>query len=510
MKASEIINVINEIEESAPVEQWTVDGVHVWPLIRIQLGMDLFASGEVVIPHPSGTPRVWRRAVNRLKSYMTYMAASWTDRREEDVDFGEAQALFLSDGVSFTALEGKYYERFCDPLRSHLDSIGVRSLMLTPLDHFRIPRFSPSKFIQPQLDWIQIKRTIFWRNHSDNEYLPGFDLILEQLRKKTPAVAPEVARIRQHISLVIAFSRYFEDLLERVRPRICFLVSYYWLVGYGLLLACKRKGIPSVDIQHGVQGAMHFAYGGWSKVPLQGYELLPAYFWCWSQDEVAVIRKWTEGTKGAHQPVAGGNLFLNLWKSKVPSFVTRFDNVLLQKTCVLGTDKQVLVTLQPGLLTKDFIQILSAVIETTASGLQWWLRLHPGMLREREKVRDLFGRFAHVDIDAATDVPLYALLRHMAVHVTHSSSTVLEAREFGIKSVVCSRYGMELFAEQERDGVALYAETKEDLLSAIHKQRGLRSAMEQVAAQGVEQVKESHRLLQQLLADASRVGSIGK
>lgn len=507
MTASEIVRVINEIEESVPVEEWTIEGIHVWPLIRIQLGMDLFAAGETVFPDSSGTPRAWKKAVSLFKNYTAYLAASWTDRRG-GADLRESQALFLSDGVSFTVLEGRYYERFCDPARSHLDSLGIPSLMLTPLDRFLVPRFSPSRFIQPRLDWIQVKHAIFWSNRADSEHLPGLNLTLERLRRAAPAIAPNLARIRRHTSLVLAFSRYFEDLLERVRPRICFLVSYYWLVGYGLLLACKRKGIPSVDIQHGVQGAMHFAYGGWSKVPPQGYELLPGYFWCWTQDEVAVIRKWTDATKGVHRPVAGGNLFLNLWKSRGPSFVNRFDDVLLQKTAVLGSDKQVLVTLQPGLLTEGLTQALLSAIKSTVDSLQWWLRLHPGMLRERENVREVFGHFANVDIDTATDVPLYALLRHMSVHVTHSSSTVLEAREFGIKSVVCSRYGIELFADQEKEGVALYAETKEELLQAIQKQRGLRGAVEYVMAQGSEQVNASHRLLQQLLVDASQVGAV--
>ena len=59
--------------------------------------------------------------------------------------------------------------------------------------------------------------------------------------------------------------------------------------------------------------------------------------------------------------------------------------------------------------------------------------------------------FADPVLVAATDIPLYALLRHMHAHVTHSSSTVLESREFGMPSVVTSAYGVEFFHSQVDD-----------------------------------------------------------
>jgi hypothetical protein len=504
MNASEIVNVINEVEAVAPVEQWTIEGVHVWPLIRIQLGMDLFAVGESKASKPE-RPSVWKTGIEFFSRYASCHMATWIDRCTGTANQENTDVLFLSDGVSFTVLDGKYYERFCDPLRSQLESLGLQSQMLTPLDRFYVPRFSTSRFIQPQLDWIRLKQKICWQNRSANEHLPGLNVALEKIRSLAPLAVPTLTNIRRDVSLVLAFSLYFEDLLERVRPQVCFLVSYYWLVGYGLVLSCKRKAVPSIDIQHGVQGPMHFAYGSWTKVPPYGYELLPTYFWCWTQRDADTVQEWSEATKGAHRCLVGGNLFLNFWKSNSSSLFRSCNNSVLEKAIALGADKQVLVTLQPGLLPEDFMQVLMSAIKSTVDSLHWWLRLHPLMLHERNKVKERFGQFANVDVDTATDVPLYALLRYMTVHVTHSSSTVLEAHEFGIKSVVCSRYGMELFSDQEKDGVVIYAETTEGLLAAIHTQREGRGSMEEAVAQGIEQVKASQRVLQQLLLDVIQV-----
>ena len=96
----------------------------------------------------------------------------------------------------------------------------------------------------------------------------------------------------------------------------------------------------------------------------------------------------------------------------------------------------------------------------------------------------------------------------MTVHVTHSSSTVLEANEFGIRSVICSRYGQALFPNQEKEGVLVHAETYEELLVAIDTQRRLKGAMERITVHGAEQVKASERALEQLLMDVAHIKSV--
>ena len=42
MNRREITDLINEIEEMFPVDTWVVDDIHVWPLIRIPLAMNLY------------------------------------------------------------------------------------------------------------------------------------------------------------------------------------------------------------------------------------------------------------------------------------------------------------------------------------------------------------------------------------------------------------------------------------------------------------------------------------
>ena len=99
----------------------------------------------------------------------------------------------------------------------------------------------------------------------------------------------------------MAIASYFKRVLARVRPKLVFVTCWYATESMACILACNELGIPSIDIQHGIQ-EFHVAYARWNRVPNGGYELLPTYFWCWSEAEASVIRGWA-GDLSAHQPI---------------------------------------------------------------------------------------------------------------------------------------------------------------------------------------------------------------
>jgi hypothetical protein len=80
------------------------------------------------------------------------------------------------------------------------------------------------------------------------------------------------------------------------------------------------------------------------------------------------------------------------------------------------------------------------------------------------------------DIDNATDLPLYALLRHVALHVTESSSTVIEAAGFGVPTVLWGRLDAESFASYIASGWVLPAEPA-DVPGALDRQLAARETL---------------------------------
>jgi hypothetical protein len=90
------------------------------------------------------------------------------------------------------------------------------------------------------------------------------------------------------------------------------------------------------------------------------------------------------------------------------------------------------------------------------------------------------NRISNGEVDLATDLPLYALLRQMDLHLTFYSSSVLEAKDLGVPSIVVGDYGKELFSDQILSGWALPADTPEEIISGIkaqfHRSEELRKA----------------------------------
>jgi hypothetical protein len=60
----------------------------------------------------------------------------------------------------------------------------------------------------------------------------------------------------------------------------------------------------------------------------------------------------------------------------------------------------------------------------------------------------------------------------MDVHLTHSSSTVLEAEAFGLPSIIFSEHGAELYPEQVSSGSAVVACTALEILNAMESLEG--------------------------------------
>ncbi len=506
MEASEIMDLVNEVERDLPVDAWTIDGVRVWPLIRMQTARELLVKSRAPVTAPASRTSFPRRLRDLIGCQWRGVHTGLTDSDKRRRGLQRAGALFLSNGISFVALQGKYYESYCDPLRELLESQGVDSAMLTPRDKFLVPRHSPSRFIQPALDRIRLKNLLRAPLRRVDETLPGFEVFTARIRGVMQGCEPGLPALRRSASLIGDFADFFDAVIVRVRPRLCFLVCYYWLVGFGLLLACRRHGIPSVDIQHGVQGDVHLAYGRWNRMPRAGFELMPSWFWCWSEAEVEAIRRWSDGSEGSHRAIAGGNLFLDMWRSDRGALAADSDRSIQGKKAMLRADHDILVTLQPYLLTEQFVRLLRDVMADSGGRRRWWIRLHPSMLAERARVKAMFQGRANAEIDLATDLPLYALLRHVDAHVTQISSVVLEAEAFGVGSVVCWPDAMDLYRPQARAGTVLYAASAGDLHQALQRQCAARLPVERVAAEGAGKLLAARDSLRTLVSSARRAG----
>ena len=253
-------------------------------------------------------------------------------------------------------------------------------------------------------------------------------------------------------------SDMFHRRLVLTSPRLACIVNYYSLEGMAFVWACKRLGIPVVDLQHGVQGVCHPAYAGW-KISDQNEDLplVPGYFWVWSENEAQVIRRSINGT--AHQPYVGGNPWVELWKADNATNPQIAELLKRGYTLKIRAEEKpvILITLQYGLSYSEQLEPLRALITLAHENYVFWVRLHPMMRNRRNEVNQYLHVYP-IEIDEVSDLPLHALLPYCNIHITHSSSTVIEAADYGILSLITTAFGAELFPEQLRAGMAKLVE----------------------------------------------------
>ena len=225
---------------------------------------------------------------------------------------------------------------------------------------------------------------------------------------------------------------------------MAFIVGFYGVEGMAFVLACRECGIPVVDLQHGVEGEMHPAYAAWPKPKGSCHALLPDRFWVWSHWERDVIERWSAGT--GHSALVGGNPWMSVWQegSSWPGVAA-----MRERACSLrergGRRLRVLATLQYGLDLSEQIEPLARLLRERDPRLSIWVRLHPAMLERREEIRGILRAAGECELDEPTDLALQSILPLAQVHLTHSSSAVIEAAQSGIRSIVTSDYGAELF-----------------------------------------------------------------
>jgi hypothetical protein len=486
----ECLVFMREIEKSVPVSQWTIDGLHIWPLVRYEIHQENIAylsSGrqQSTIEADRLDQRV-RRKLERVGT-MARGAARAVDASVRDrmtaTQIRNSSALLYSDGVLFSKLEGRWYDRVCDPFVDALDAHGVSHLTITPLDNHFYPRRSPSLFVQPMIDAAAMWANLTWARRASSMrasiVTPGYEKAIEIARRaRLPASRWTLERLAREVHFVQVYASIAEKLLRAVGARSAFIVCYYGAERAAMCLACRRLGIPSVDLQHGAAGeSRYWAYADWFDVPQSGFELLPEYFWCWSERDVAEIERWTSKlAPGTHTPIAAGNLFLSNWRDGRLELAKRYDELISASAAAKGNVTHVLVTLN-GYEDDAKLRRMAAVARDAAGSIHFWWRAHPSRWQQRsvleQVVRDASLR--NVTVGQACEAPLYSLLRVMHAHSTEVSSVSFEAEAFGVPTVFTHPGEAVAYEPIVRRGAAVVVGRFEDLPVGLEQLRRVRA-----------------------------------
>jgi hypothetical protein len=309
-------------------------------------------------------------------------------------------------------------------------------------------------------------RRRFGARRARREIRPLLEAVTWRLGECTVPDTQVTSAVRRINSL----SCFFGALLDKARPRLVVLGVFYALEAMALTHACRQRGIPVVDIQHGKQGRFHGMYDHWSVLPHDGYSVLPDIFWNWGAESAETIRSSLPPGTCRPTTVIGGNCWLSAWKGNAALACLPETEALLQK--MTGYERTILVSLQP-LGNPIPAHVLQAMKQAPHSWL-WLVRLHPHQRREAATIEAQLSaaQIASFDVTEATNAPLYPLLSRVDAQVTCWSSVAYEALAFGKAVILVHPLAKTLYSAYIEQGYFSYAGSTEALLERLFAATG--------------------------------------
>ena len=192
-------------------------------------------------------------------------------------------------------VDGAWQDRFGESLIAAFERQGLKTFMMQPGDLNRLPWHRPT-FAANLVDlWSRIAR----RWDAEPVDLPDLEKVQAYLLDKgIEAPSLDRAALQRRAATISKAADAFAMILKMARPKLAFVVTYYAGLAPAFLLACRRLGILSVDLQHCPQDGGHKAYV-WSTFRTVVTALLPAVFWSWSKLRCGSYRALDRAASGA-------------------------------------------------------------------------------------------------------------------------------------------------------------------------------------------------------------------
>ncbi len=487
-KYLKINQVINQVEQLFPVNTWKVNDLDAWVLIRLQLGWDLLehfnqstqnngksseltstsASQEQHAPtntNCTSTP-LSQKIIRKIKRWIgigiyyikfyqeeffyKYLAVKQIQRK--------ANYLFFVPNSSVSQINNSWFNQFADPLIAMItpkEKVDYAVLEANNGIDNKTPKFYKNYYKFEKLIAYHLQQ---YTVQDKSVHLPYYEDFLFFLKKEYGLASAQlnIERMIQRLENIQQLSSFFQHLLKKNKTKYAFLVCYYWDWAMALIHACYQKGVKTIEIQHGSQENW-FPYAQWFRTPLQGYNMLPDYFWCWTAGETKQINHWAKSI-GRHIAFEGGHPWLYFFNTqKLIQNTYKNMSYKLEHSKKKGK-KIILYTAQP--LGNSFLDDkLINLIKETAENFIWWLRVHPRLL---DRI-DIFQQEAKkaeishlVEITDASLLPLPLLLQYTDLHVTQESSSVIEAYLSGVPSIILSREGKVFYEFVQEHNYAFY------------------------------------------------------
>jgi hypothetical protein len=432
----ELVEKLQVLEKKYDVHLWEIHSIQIWPLLKKIIFFDLFHQNNSTARKNKTEPKTLFLKIKKLNSQIIKILSSYF--RIFTVKIPKVEIVFSGITSHRINYRGYLVNRYFDPILDYLQKTDHINNILT--EYSSLPKqeiYKKERVIDLTVFYHAFARKRNVKQQWDSLIAEnkGFRDFLDDLRKHHITKVDSLKnKVTASINKILNWKLLFKWFLKQSTAKATFGLCYYNVQMYGMNLAARELGIPSVDMQHGGQGALHIAYNI-GKHPPKAYNLLPSVFWVWDEFSEKQLRLNLDDDN--YDIIMGGNPSLEFYNNE--EITIEFD----------PNKPVILITVQP--LAEILPEYIYLAIKETSSKYNWWIRLHPRMNAAQKKQLEYELQYYNiakiVRITEVTNLPLASVLAKTDLHISKFSGTITESAIMNVKSIIMDPIGIESYSE---------------------------------------------------------------
>lgn len=446
MTRKEAVDILNQFEAKHPVEKWVVDGVHVWPVIKINLFFLFLKKIDIRYREKDDSSEAHNKNNLIMKAYRLLNSSFLLFCLIFSKNIKKPTVLCVENNANRSIYQGDYINRLFFPIAKYLRNKYPEFLIKYFNGSQGEGTYPKDEAIMFTGKYFHIIGLIHLFRKSEVT-LPQYEKFNKEFGKMGLNIIDDDQFFKNTLSMVknINQIKYLTKLIIRKKNvKMIFELCYYSQPSYGVNVAAKELGVKTVEIQHGGMGPEHIAYSGWSKFPIAGYEVMPSTIWLWSEVDCELVDMWIK-KQNYHAYILGGNPWITYL---IEDYKQNIDKILE------GNKKKILYTLQSHSIDKYILETISQ----TCHDFQWFIRLHPRKLNAKKTILQQltdFGVETMVEIDISTNMPLPILLSKIDLHISAFSGSISEAAMLNKLTIIIDEIGVSSYQKYIDTGMAI-------------------------------------------------------
>ncbi len=443
------------IEQRFPVDKWVVDGVHIWPYIRIKLYYEMLTIGNT----SKSKTKESIGATNSSSFFKKLGTISKLITAFFSLEFfflklKNKKILFFGSHFHRVLQGNKYFNRFYDSIVEHHnleDDVYMVEFQRVYKNTYNQKAVIP---LVKQLNNYKLLHKLKGKQKTINQSisLDGYEEFSNMLSSLTiDSVSLKITKkdLLKWVKKINALKRFYTRLYKKTKPSKIILLSYYGYDDlYAALLVANSLKIKTIDFQHGPQTNVHMAYTNWLKVPKHGFNIMPKEYWNWDENSKKNIDTWANKVDAINTMVFG-QPYIAYWMKRQEKLNKTEEEVILYS----------MQTSPLELFTPKLISLIKS------SKYMWIIRLHPRNNVCIENIKEFLEKNkinSNIIIQDSIDEPLPQVLNRSVLHITNYSGCTLEANMMGVPTVLVHKVGLEMFNSYIDDKTVYYMDQKDE------------------------------------------------